>query len=120
VLLYSVFHLFVCRFPVFGISSVCLQCSYIRYFICLFVVLLYSVFHLFVCSVPVFGISSVCLLCSCIRYFNCLFVVFLYSVFHLFVCSVSVFGISSSHASNHDSLSYAMAKKNVLGACIKT
>ena len=26
----------------------------------------------------------------------------------------------SSHASNHDSLSYAMTKKNVLGACIKT
>jgi hypothetical protein len=50
VLLYSVFHLFVCSAPVFGISFVCLLCSSIRCFICLFVVLLCSVFHLFVCS----------------------------------------------------------------------
>jgi hypothetical protein len=96
VLLYSVFHLFVCIVPVFGISNkwnteyrnttnkqmkyriqehykqtdeipntgtlqtnrllcsvfhlFCLYYSYIRYFICFFVVFLYSVFHLFVCS----------------------------------------------------------------------
>jgi hypothetical protein len=121
VFLYSVFPLFVCIVPMFGISSVCLKCSCIRYFICLFVVLLYSVFHLFeyrnttnkqmkyriqehykqTDEIPNTGTIQT-------NRWNTehrsttnkqmkyrIQEVFLYSVFHLFVCSVPVFGIPS-------------------------
>jgi ABC-type phosphate transport system permease subunit len=85
VLLYSVFHLFVCSVPVFGISSVCKQTDEIPNTGAL-QTNKWNTEYRNTTKQKKYRIQE-----HYKQYSICLFVVLLYSVFHLFVCSVPMF-----------------------------